>query len=202
LWIFAAAKFLSDMTWWLTVYWLPDYFHRTFAVSGWTLGVPLAAVYGAGAVGSLAAGVISSRLAITGHRATTIRPRILITAATLALALPLVAGLHEIREATLLLGLILCAHQLFSVTLFSMMADGSSEQEVGRIVSFAAFSGNIGGMLVVAAAGKVLASGLGYLPLFLGCGVTYALAATVLLSLLPEYRRSHPAASLHVDRRG
>ena len=32
---YTVAKTLSDATWWLLLYWLPDFYKKTFGLSGW-----------------------------------------------------------------------------------------------------------------------------------------------------------------------
>ncbi len=61
-WAIAVAKILSDATWWLMLFWMPDFFHRQFGLEGTALGPPLALAYGGAAVGSLVAGLAASRL--------------------------------------------------------------------------------------------------------------------------------------------
>ena len=57
---------------------------------------------------------------------------------------------------------------------------------MGRVTSFAAFCGNIGGMTIVKVAGLVLTAGLGYYPLFIFAGVSYLLALAWIHLLLPK----------------
>jgi ACS family hexuronate transporter-like MFS transporter len=78
------------------------------------------------------------------------------------------------------------AHQAFAVNLFSLIADISPPEKVGRVTAFGAFAGNIGGMVIAKVAGLVLAAGLGYLPLFVFAGFSYLMAAGVIQLLLPR----------------
>lgn len=189
LWALAIAKFLADATWWLVIYWLPDYLHRQFGLSTRGLAVPLAVIYAIGALGSFASGIVASRLAAAGHDLATVRRRTLMVAAAMALAFPLAANLNDIALATIVIGFVLAAHQIFAVTLFAIMTDASAEHETGRVVSFATFMGNVGGIVIVWIAGRILSAGFGYQSLFLGCALTYSLATIWLLWRLPEYRR-------------
>jgi ACS family hexuronate transporter-like MFS transporter len=78
------------------------------------------------------------------------------------------------------------AHQAFSSSLFALIADISPPEKVGRVTSFGAFAGNIGGMVIAKVAGLVLAAGLGYLPLFVFAGFSYLMAVGVIQLLLPR----------------
>jgi ACS family hexuronate transporter-like MFS transporter len=62
----------------------------------------------------------------------------------------------------------------------------TEKTKVGRVTSFAAFCGNIGGMTIVKVAGLVLTAGLGYYPLFIFAGVSYLLALAWIHLLLPK----------------
>ena len=77
-------------------------------------------------------------------------------------------------------------------------ADIAPREKVGRVTSFGAFCGNIGGMAIVKVAGLVLMAGLGYLPLFLFASISYLLAVGWIHLLLPEIRRAPGAGGLAV----
>ncbi|WP_066644509.1 MFS transporter [Sphingomonas sp. CCH16-B10] len=121
-WAIAVAKVLSDATWWLMLFWLPDFFNREFGLSGVALGVPLAIAYSGAAAGSLLGGGIST------------------------------------------------------------------QEKVGRVTAFGAFSGNIGGLVIAKVAGLVLSAGLGYLPLFGFAAISYLLAIGWIQLLVPVIR--------------
>ncbi|MFD1611104.1 MFS transporter [Sphingomonas tabacisoli] len=185
-WAIAIAKFLSDATWWLMLFWMPDFFNRSFGLKGVALGPPLAIAYGCAAVGALIAGAITTRLLARGHNIERVRKGALFVAALFALPLPFADLAHQYWLAVTLLGLVMAAHQAFSSSLFTLIADVSPPEKVGRVTSFGAFAGNIGGMVIAKVAGLVLAAGLGYLPLFVFAGCSYLLAAGAIQLLLPR----------------
>jgi ACS family hexuronate transporter-like MFS transporter len=80
----------------------------------------------------------------------------------------------------------MAAHQAFSSSLFTLIADVSPPEKIGRVTSFGAFAGNIGGMVIAKVAGLVLAAGLGYLPLFLFAGFSYLFAFLAIQLLMPR----------------
>ncbi|MCJ8159171.1 MFS transporter [Sphingomonas sp. LaA6.9] len=185
-WAIAAAKFLSDATWWLMLFWMPDFFHRSFGLEGVALGPPLAIAYSCAALGALIAGTVTTRLIARGYGIERVRKGALFVAALFATPLPFADLAHDYWLAVALLGLVMAAHQAFSSSLFTLIADVSPPEKVGRITSFGAFAGNIGGMVIAKAAGLILAAGLGYLPLFLFAGFSYLMAVGVIQLLLPR----------------
>lgn len=185
-WAIAIAKFLSDATWWLMLFWMPDFFHRSFGLSGVALGPPLAIAYSCAALGAVIAGTVTTRLIAAGHDLARVRKGALLVAALFATPLPFADLAHGYWLAVALLGLVMAAHQAFSSSLFTLIADVSPPEKVGRVTSFGAFAGNIGGMVIAKVAGLVLAAGLGYLPLFLFAGFSYLLAFAAIQLILPH----------------
>lgn len=185
-WAIAIAKFLSDATWWLMLFWMPDFFNRSFGLKGVALGAPLAIAYSCAALGALIAGAVTTRLIARGHDLAKVRKGALFVAALFALPLPFADLVKDYWMAVALIGLVMAAHQAFSSSLFTLIADVSPPEKVGRVTSFGAFAGNMGGMVIAKVAGMTLAAGLGYLPLFLFAGLSYLLAATAIHLLMPR----------------
>ncbi|HUD90490.1 MFS transporter [Sphingobium sp.] len=194
-WAIAVAKILSDATWWLLLFWMPDFFNRQFGLSGVDLGPPLAVAYGGAAVGSLIGGLVPSQLLARGHDLNRVRKGVLLTSALLVLPVPLALQADDYWVAVCILALTLAAHQGFSTNLFALIADVTPQAKVGRVTSFGAFCGNLGGMAIAKIAGLTLAAGLGYLPLFLFASISYLLGIgwiQLLLPRLPKLRKDKP----------
>lgn len=185
-WAIAVAKLLSDSTWWLMLFWMPDFFNRQFGLSGAALGPPLAVAYTGSALGSLIAGLLGTRLLMAGYALDRVRKGVMLGAGLAVLPIPLALhGSGGLWSATLVLALALAGHQAFSATLFALISDVTPRSAVGRVTSFGAFCGNLGGMGITKVAGLVLTAGLGYLPLFLFASVSYLLALGWINLLLP-----------------
>lgn len=189
-WAIAIAKVLSDATWWLLLFWMPDFFNRQFGLSGAELGPPLAIAYTGSAIGALLAGGIASRLLVKGHGLNRVRKGAMLLAGLAVLPVSLVLLMQSPWAAALVLALALAGHQAFSTTLFAVISDVAPHSKVGRVTSFGAFCGNIGGMLIVKIAGLVLMAGLGYGPLFLFASFSYLLALGWIQLLMPVIRRT------------
>ncbi len=185
-WAIALAKFLSDATWWLMLFWLPDFFNRSFGLEGVDLGPPLAIAYTCAAIGSFVAGTVATRLISAGHSVERVRKGSLLVAALCALPLPFAGYVQDYWLAVALIGLVMAGHQAFSANLFALIADISPPDKIGRVTSFGAFCGNMGGMVIAKTAGLVLAAGFGYLPLFIFAGLSYLIAVGVIQLLLPQ----------------
>ncbi len=112
-WAIAIAKVLSDATWWLMLFWMPDFFHRQFGLTGTGLGPPLAIAYTGSALGSLIAGLASSQLIQRGWSENHVRKTVMLISALCVLPVPLALVLDSYWPAVLLLALTLAGHQGF-----------------------------------------------------------------------------------------
>ena len=187
-WGVAGAKALSDQVWWLLLFWAPDFFHRVFHLSVAELGGPLALVYTLAALGSLAAGWIASRLLARGLSINTVRKGMMLVCALLVTPVPLALYMHDPWAAAGLLGLTLAAHQGFSVSVFSTIADIIPKARVGTVTSFGSLCGNLAGMGIVFLAGEILTAGLGYAPLLVIAACSYLAAVAWLHVWLPRLK--------------
>lgn len=187
-WAISIAKVLSDSTWWLLLFWMPDFFHRTFGLSGTQLGPPLAIAYTGAAVGALGFGALSSWLLARGWSVNRTRKSVMLASALLVVPIPLALGADSYPLAVGLLAVALAGHQGFSTSLFALIADVTPHEKVGRVTAFGAFCGNMGGVAISKIAGLVLVAGLGYAPLFAFASVAYLLALGWIQLLLPRVR--------------
>ena len=188
-WAVAGAKTLSDMTWWLMLFWMPDFMHRQFGLTGVAIGPPLALAYAGAAAGALLSGGLASQFLIKGYPVNRVRKLAMLISGLLVLPLPLALYAPTAWAAAGILALVLFAHQGFSTNLFALITDVTDRRKIGRVTSFATFCGNIGGMGIVKAAGMFLAAGLGYMPLFLFAAVSYLLALGWIQLWLPRIER-------------
>ena len=185
-WAIAIAKALSDQVWWLLLFWTPDFFHRQFGLGLAQLGPPLAVIYGCAAAGSIVAGLVSTRLIRAGLSIGRARKGAMLVCALLVTPAPLALHVHSYWMAVGLIGLMLAAHQGFSVNLFTLVADIVPPARVGRVTSFGSLCGNLAGMGIVFAAGEMLAAGYGYAPFFFVAAASYLLAIGWIQLLLPR----------------
>jgi len=185
-WAISGAKLLSDSTWWLLLFWMPDFLNRQYGLTGIAIGPPLALAYAGGALGALISGAAATHFLNRGLPVNRVRKLAMLVSGLLVLVLPLATQAPTAWGAAAILALVLAAHQGFSTNLFALIADVTEKTKVGRVTSFAAFCGNIGGMTIVKVAGLVLTAGLGYYPLFVFAGMSYLLALAWIHLLLPN----------------
>jgi MFS transporter, ACS family, hexuronate transporter len=188
-WAIAGAKTLSDATWWLLLYWLPDFFGREFGLKGINLALPLAIAYCGSGGGAFFAGWISMKLSRAGWSVNRVRKTVMLVSALIVLPVPIVLQIHSFWPVAIMMAVVLAGHQGFSLSLFSIITDVVPRSKVGRVTAFGAFAGNLGGMAIAKIAGLVLVAGLGYTPLFMFAAVSYLLALGWLQLLMPVVRR-------------
>lgn len=187
-WAISGAKLLSDSTWWLLLFWMPDFLHRQYGISGVAIGPPLALAYAGGALGALVSGAAATHFLSRGYPVNRVRKLAMLISGLMVLVLPLASQADSAWGAAAILAVVLAAHQGFSTNLFALIADVTEKTKVGQVTSFAAFCGNIGGMTIVKVAGLVLTAGLGYYPLFVFAGASYLVALAWIHLLLPNIR--------------
>lgn len=194
-WAIVVAKALSDMTWWFINFWLADYYRREFGLSTLELAVPLAIAFAGSGLGAFAAGWISTRLLERGVSPNRVRKGVMLASALLVAPLPLVLMLGGFWPVAVMIGVVMAGHQGFSLSLFSTITDVVPNAKVGRVTAFGAFMGNMGGVAISLAAGRVLDAGLGFVPLFVFASASYFLALAWFQWLLPVIRRPAQSAA-------
>lgn len=177
---FMLAKVLTDQTWWLMMFWLPDFFMRSFGLSAAEIARPTAFVYVLAMAGALSSGWLAGRIIAGGVPAAQARVRVLLGYGAMALMAPLALFAGDLWLAALLIGIVLFAHQGFSTNLFACVVDVFPARRVASVVSMGALAGNLWGAAVLEITGQVLAGGGSYLPLFVAAGSGYLVAAFVI----------------------
>ncbi|MCC2975174.1 MFS transporter [Sphingomonas sp. PL-96] len=185
-WAIVVAKALSDATWWLLNFWLPDFYRRELGLSTEQLGIPLAIAFLGSGLGALLAGWVSDRLLAAGWPAQRVRRTVMLVCALLVTPVPLVLHLGNFWAVTIMIGVVLAGHQGFSLSIFGTITDMVPPAKVARVTAFGAFCGNMGGVAIVWITGLVLAAGGGYLPLFLFAAASYLLGFAWIRTVMPK----------------
>lgn len=189
-WAIVIAKAISDATWWLLNFWLPDFYRKEFGLSTAELAIPLAIAFLGSGAGAFVAGWTSTKLLERGWSVNRVRKTVMLVSALVVVPVPFVLAQNSFWPVAVMMGVVLAGHQGFSLSLFSIITDVVPRTKVGRVTAFGAFCGNIGGMAIVYVTGIVLTAGLGYTPLFIFAAVSYLLALAWLHLLLPVIRRA------------
>ena len=195
-WAYALGKFLIDPVWWMLLFWLPDFFKKTFelklSIGGFQLGeigtysLVLAIVYIISDVGSVGGGWLSSRFMTMGWSINRARKTTLLIFAIGALPYFLITGITNLWIATLLVGWLAAVHQAFSANLYTLPSDVFPRKAVGSVIGIGGMVGGIGGMVMAKSVGHVLEGMGGYGPIFAVCGGVYLLAILVIHLLTPK----------------
>ncbi len=185
-WAYATGKFLIDPVWWMLLFWLPDFFKKTFELDIPTFAAVLAAVYLISDVGSVAGGWLSSRLMKNGHSLNFSRKITMLICAIATLPYFFIMQIDNLWLATLVVGLVAAAHQAFSANLYTLPGDVFPRSAVGSVIGIGGMLGGIGGMVMAKSVGQVLEAAGGYAPIFAVCGFIYLLAVLVIHLLTPK----------------
>lgn len=189
-WAIVIAKALSDATWWLLNFWLPDFYRREFDLSTSEIALPIAIAFAGSGLGAFLAGWVSTRLLERGWSVDRVRKTVMLTSALVVAPVPFVLQLDSIWPIAIMMGVVMAGHQGFSLSLFSIITDVVPRAKVGRVTAFGAFCGNIGGAAIAWITGLVLTAGAGYTPLFIFAGASYLLAFAWLRLLMPRIERA------------
>jgi ACS family hexuronate transporter-like MFS transporter len=185
-WSFAAAKFLTDPIWWMYLFWLPDFFHRTYGLSLLELGPPIIIIYVVADVGSVGGGWLSSRLIRRGWSVNAARKTAMLICAVAVIPIIAAASVKNMWAAVALISLATAAHQGWSANLFTLASDMFPRQAVGSVVGLGGFAGAVGGMLIAKVTGYVLQMTGSYTTVLLLAGGAYLVALAVVQILTPR----------------
>jgi MFS transporter, ACS family, aldohexuronate transporter len=188
-WAFAIGKFLTDPVWYMYLFWLPDFLHRSHGLNLAAFGPPLAAIYLLADAGSVVGGWLSSTLIARGWSANRARKTTMLVCALCVLPVlftPLVANLWL---AVLIVGIAAGAHQGFSANLFTLTSDTFETRAVGSVVGIGQLCGAIGGMLIALVVARILQATGSYALVFLIPCSAYLVAVAIIHLLAPRLER-------------
>src|SRR5262245_57358431 len=185
-WSFAAAKFLTDPIWWMYLFWLPDFFSRTYGLSLLQLGPPIIIIYLMADVGSVGGGWLSSTLIRRGWTVNAARKTAMLTCALAVVPIVAAARVQSMWSAVALISLATAAHQGWSANIFTLTSDMFPRKAVGSVVGLGGMAGAVGGMLIAKLTGYVLQMTGSYTLVLTIAGVAYLLALGVIQLLTPN----------------
>ena len=191
-WAVIGAKALTDCVWWFVLFWMPDFFHRQFAMGQARLGGPIAVIFTLAALGAVSSGALFPLLRARGFSVNSARKSSMLFYALVVLAMPLALTVHSPWVAALLIGLGLFAHQGFSTNIFGMTTDIVPATRIATVIALGAVAGNLSGTAMIEFTGWSLGHGHGYAPMFLICGGAYLAALAYLQLLVPRFEMAEP----------
>jgi ACS family hexuronate transporter-like MFS transporter len=189
-WAYSLGKFLIDPVWWMLLFWLPDFFAKTYDLSVTSVDyiAALAVVYIISDVGSVAGGWMSSRMMKMGWSLNKSRKVTLLVLAFCALPYFAITYINVLWGSILIIGWLAAVHQAFSANLYTMPGDVFPRKAVGSVVGIGGMIGGIGGMIMAQGVGKALSTSLGYPAIFAVCAVVYLLAIAGIHLLSPKMK--------------
>jgi len=185
-WSFASAKFLTDPIWWMYLFWLPDFFSRTYGLSLLQLGPPIIIIYLMADVGSVGGGWLSSALIRRGWSVNAARKTAMLGCALAVVPIVAAARVQSVWWAVALISLATAAHQGWSANLFTLASDMFPRQAIGSVVGLGGMAGAVGGMLIAKVTGYVLQMTGSYTVVLTIAGVAYLIALAVVQLLTPK----------------
>ncbi|WP_445376292.1 MFS transporter [Niveispirillum fermenti] len=189
-WAYALAKFLTDPVWWLFLFWLPDFLHRSYGLDLKGFGPPLVAIYILSDVGSVAGGWFSSRLMRGGMGVNGARKLAMLACAACVLPVIFATSAESLWLAVLILGLATAGHQGFSANLLTLPSDLFPRAAVASVVGIGGMAGAVGGMLMSKFTGWVLDTSGSYTPILLVAAGAYPLALLAVHILSPRLKQA------------
>ena len=190
-WAFAIGKFMTDPVWWLYLFWVPDFLHRSHGINLSTMGPPLVAIYLIADIGSIGGGWLSSRLIKHGWTVNAGRKTAMLACALSVVPMVFASGAKDLWVAVLLISVAAAAHQGWSANLYTLVSDMFPKQAVGAVVGFGGMAGAVGGMLIAKLTGYILQATGSYVPVFLIAAFAYVVALAIIHLLVPRLEPAH-----------
>ncbi len=188
-WAFGIAKFLTDAVWWFYLTWLPSFFNDSAALSTKldlkSVGIPFIVIYLISDGGSIFFGWLATRFIGIGWSVNRARKTTMLICALCVVPIFFASMTSSIGVAIALIALATAAHQGWSANLFTTVSDMFPKRAVGSVTGIGGMMGGIGGALLAAAAGKIIAVA-GYWPLFIFASCAYLIALAILHALAPR----------------
>ena len=185
-WAFAVAKFMTDPIWWLYLFWMPDFFSRTYGLSLLELGPPLIVIYLVADVGSIGGGWLSSALIGRGWSVNAARKTAMLICAIAVVPIVFASTVESMWGAVALLSLATAAHQGWSANAFTLASDMFPRQAVGSVVGLGGFAGAVGGMMIAKLTGYLLEVTGTYVTVFMMAACAYLSALAIVHLLSPK----------------
>jgi ACS family hexuronate transporter-like MFS transporter len=187
-WAFAVGKFLTDPIWWLYLYWVPDFLHRTHGIDLVGSALPIFVIYQIATVGSVAGGWLPQRLLSRGWSLNAARKTAMLVPALCVAPILGAAQASNLWVAVTLVGIAAAAHQAWSANIFTFTSDMFPKRAVGSVVGIGGMAGAVGGMLIALVVGEILEQTGSYVPVFIIAALAYLVALAAIQLLVPVIR--------------
>jgi ACS family hexuronate transporter-like MFS transporter len=199
-WALIWPSFMCTGIWWFYLFWLPDYLHKQFGMTGGQVTLPTFTVYGIAIVGSIYGGSIPLTLIKRGMSVYQAR----MTTTFILSLIPLIMlttqyfgnVAHFGKMAVVLAVAVICigaaAHQAYAANLYAFASDMFPKKALGSITGISIAFGGIGGVIIQKIAGRLTddfkdAPQTAYLIMFIICALSYLVSWGVMKALVPRH---------------
>jgi ACS family hexuronate transporter-like MFS transporter len=185
-WSFAIGKFLTDPVWWVWLFWLPPFLNAKFGLDITQIGPPLIVIYIVADIGSIGGGWLSSTFIKRGWSVNFGRKISMLICAVCVVPVVFATLTPNLWTSVLLISLAAAAHQGWSANIFTTASDMFPRQAVGSVVGFGGMTGSIGGMILQASVGFIVAYTNSYFSVFIIAASAYLVALLLMQLLTPR----------------
>jgi ACS family hexuronate transporter-like MFS transporter len=189
-WAIIVGKLLTDPVWWFYLFWLPGFLNDQYGLPLGKLGLPLVIVYNMSAVGSIYGGWLPGKFIGMGWNVNKARKTSMLIYAIAVLPVVFVGYIHNnVWAVVALMSLAAAAHQAWSANMFTLGSDMFPRRAVASVIGIGTFGATVLFAFFQPLIAWVLkVTGGNYGALFVGCGVMYLLALTIIHSLAPKLK--------------
>jgi ACS family hexuronate transporter-like MFS transporter len=177
-WAYYSTCVLVGPVWWFYGFWLPDFFSKQFHLDLKHFGPPLVVVYTITALGSIGGGGLSAWLLKRGWPLNRARKSATLLFALCTLPVIFAPRVNSVWLATAFFALAAAAHQGWSATMYTAVADIFPKGAVASVVGFGGTLASLMSMAFFWLVGHELQGEGTYKTIMLLCGSAYVLAWT------------------------
>jgi ACS family hexuronate transporter-like MFS transporter len=188
-WAYVLTGIFVGPVWWFYLFWLPDFFSKQFHLSLATFGLPLIVVYTVTAFGSVGGGGLSAMLLRRGWGVNAARKTAALVCALCTVPMIFVPHVSEVWVATGCFALAAAAHQGWSATMYTVVADLFPTNAVGSIVGLGGTCAAVASILFSIYVGHALQGTGQYAAILPICGVAYLVALLIFHLMVPGMER-------------
>jgi ACS family hexuronate transporter-like MFS transporter len=175
-WAYYGTCVLVGPVWWFYGFWLPDFFNKQFHLNLKEFGPPLVVVYLVTAFGSIGGGGLSAWLLKRGWSLNWSRKGATLLFACCTLPVIFAPRVGSVWLATAFFALAAAAHQGWSATMYTAVADIFPKRAVASVVGFGGTLASLVSMGFFYLVGHVLQGEGTYKMIMLICGSAYVVA--------------------------
>ena len=175
-WAYYGTCVLVGPVWWFYGFWLPDFFNKHFHLDLRQFGPPLVTIYAITALGSIGGGSLSALLLKQGWSLNWSRKTATLLFACCTLPVIFAPRVSSVWLATAFFALAAAAHQGWSATMYTVVADIFPKGAVASVVGFGGTLASLMSMGFFYLVGNILQGEGTYKSILLICGSAYVVA--------------------------